>query len=524
MSSSQPALKEMLESCLSVVDQAALQILGLLNISVVESKGPAWFFQQLEQARANLGSWATVARKLNLNDAEISQFTLLLRHMQQLTPDKHVAHDVSSHQLIAALRFIKELEHLRQKQPALTYSTALPSDASASHQARQQIHTLELMMRQLIKQAWPDPEKLAGHITTLLGANVAKRSQSGSDKSDITSGLLFSELASLLVDKREFSRFYAAIFNASSQGFLVDQRKTMQAFLDEIRIMRNRLVDGSTLTPVEYALLNSYFAELTEPVQKAFMEGRCKVSPAELLHKDDAQLDTFFKKNSGDVFEVKDSLQKVQYHAPDAPKDNIELLQIILWMLVGVTLAGIVVGGIYLINGAGSNNSADSLVRQEKYVGFMQNAPKGDVTGPRLQLSHMGIDWSQENFRSAIQRGDLKVMRLFLEAGMAWQASWAEQALSENRRDELEMLINFRFQMDESEPCRKMISTMSDAMSRGESLTSMRKTFLQTFCSRAVVIERERDAWQQAAQREQTGGGGAVKWSEIHKEIYDAIR
>lgn len=52
----------------------------------------------------------------------------------------------------------------------------------------------------------------------------------------------------------------------------------------------------------------------------------------------------------------------------------------------------------------------------------------------------------------------------------------------------------------------------------------MRKTFLQTFCSRAVVIERERDAWQQAAQREQTGGGGAVKWSEIHKEIYDAIR
>ena len=34
MSSSQPALKEMLESCLSVVDQAALQILGLLNISI----------------------------------------------------------------------------------------------------------------------------------------------------------------------------------------------------------------------------------------------------------------------------------------------------------------------------------------------------------------------------------------------------------------------------------------------------------------------------------------------------------
>ncbi|MEN3752844.1 hypothetical protein ABC733_09480 [Mangrovibacter sp. SLW1] len=107
---------------------------------------------------------------------------------------------------------------------------------------------------------------------------------------------------------------------------------------------------------------------------------------------------------------------------------------------------------------------------------------------------------------------------------MTWQASWAEQPLAKDQRDMLELLINFRSQMDEPEPCRRMISTISDAMARGESLTSMRKTFPETFCWQSDVVEQEREAWLQALQRERSGVGGSVKWSDIHEQIYDTIR
>lgn len=42
--------------------------------------------EQLEQARLNLGGWGAVAKKLRINDAQLSQFMLQLRHLQQHVP------------------------------------------------------------------------------------------------------------------------------------------------------------------------------------------------------------------------------------------------------------------------------------------------------------------------------------------------------------------------------------------------------------------------------------------------------
>ena len=90
MSSATLQMREHFETCLGIIRQASLQILPLLNIRAAEGKDPQWFFQQLEQARMALGSWGAVAKRLNLNDAEISQFTLLLRHLQQLEEESSV--------------------------------------------------------------------------------------------------------------------------------------------------------------------------------------------------------------------------------------------------------------------------------------------------------------------------------------------------------------------------------------------------------------------------------------------------
>ncbi|MEN3752847.1 STY4199 family HEPN domain-containing protein [Mangrovibacter sp. SLW1] len=189
-------------------------------------------FEQLEQARASLGSWAEIGKRLKLNDAGMSQFTLLLRHFQQLVPNNESAQSATSHQVIAALRYVSWLEKMREKQPALKWTASLPaSDAESQFKGKAQIRAVELTLRQLINRAWPDKVKLSTHLTTLLGVSAVKRSQSQGEKGDIISGLMFSELASVLVDKREFNRFYASVFNASSQGFWWTSAKHYRHFL-----------------------------------------------------------------------------------------------------------------------------------------------------------------------------------------------------------------------------------------------------------------------------------------------------
>ena len=82
----------------------------------------------------SLGGWGAVAKRLRLNDAELTQFTLQLRHLQQLVPYYEKGQNVTENQLIVALRFVRTLEHLRAKQPLLTYATTLNADKEGQQQ------------------------------------------------------------------------------------------------------------------------------------------------------------------------------------------------------------------------------------------------------------------------------------------------------------------------------------------------------------------------------------------------------
>ena len=121
---------------------------------------------------------------------------------------------------------------------------------------------------------------------------------------------------------------------------------------------------------------------------------------------------------------------------------------------------------------------------------------------------------------------------------MNWKVSFAESALAADYRDALATLLQYRPQMDEARPCRRMLNTLSQAMKDGQSLTSMRKQYLQTFCSTPGVIRRqheelERAILRQSAQQKrfneakaQGRAGEPVDKSEvtIQQAIYNAIR
>ena len=146
--------------------------------------------------------------------------------------------------------------------------------------------------------------------------------------------MMFSELAQMLVDKKEFSRYYASLFSDPSMlTLLVEPRKTLQTFLDDIRQIRNSITVQQALSSAQILLLDNYYAQITRPVQRAFEEGRTRINPAGLMAVDASELHAFWEKaqkmdrvTGGDLFEVRDTIEKPTQRAPRTPEQREQLI------------------------------------------------------------------------------------------------------------------------------------------------------------------------------------------------------
>ncbi|EMC1016333.1 hypothetical protein VBY78_003520 [Enterobacter bugandensis] len=522
-------IREQFEHCLAVIRQASVEILLLLNVHVSEGKDPRWFLEQLDSARLGLGGWATVAKKLNLNDAEMSEFTLQLRLLQQRVPQYESGQDVSENQLIAAMRFVTTLEHLRLQQPLLTYSTELAPGSELQQQlAHKQVRAIELMIKGLIQQAWPDQVRLNNHLKTLFNADRVRRWLKHGEINDVLSGMMFSELAQMLVDKKEFSRYYASLFNDPSMlTLLVEPRKTLQTFLDDIRQIRNSITVQKTLSSAQIQLLDNYYMQISRPVQRAFEEGRTRVNPAGFMAVDASELHAFWERaqkmdrvTGGDLFEVRDTIEKPTQRAPRTPEQREQLISGALWGAVGVMVIAIVVGGFWLVTSSKPQPAAENTAQAAAPPQEMRETPSSRET-----LTRMGVTWDESNFRSAINRNDTRVALLFLQGGMDWKLSWTEEAMSAGYDDVLELMLRYRQNMAEEKPCRRFINTLSHAMSNGESLTSIRKEYLKAFCTVPAVVKRQKHDLEMATRRAQSQPDATTKkWQSIQTAIYEVIR
>lgn len=516
------------EHCLGVIRLAAVEILSLLKINGAETKDPRGFLEQLEQARLNLGGWANVARRLNLNDAEISDFTLQLRHLQQVVPVYERGQPVTDNQLIAALRFVAALEFVRQKQPRLQF-TCLPGDEGSARQeqAQRQMRAITLTLKALITQAYPDATRLNDFLKLQFGADNARRWLANSDAGDILSGMLFSELALLIVDRKTFARHYSPLFNAAAAlTFLAEQRITLHAFLEDCRAMRNAILAQRPLTIAEMALLDIYLHQITGPIQRAFEQGRTRVNPSALMAVDGNELNHFWESArhkdhalGGDLQPVRESIESPKKRPIRSPEDRDQMISTVLWAVVGVVMLAMGFAALWLFSG---EPPVESTTQASE---VRMTTPEREQPSPREKLANMGISWDINSLRSAIDRNDTLVTTLFLQGGMTWQLAWTEQAHSFHYDEVLELLLRYRLQMDEPKPCRRFITTLSHAMSSGESLTAMRKAYLQAFCTTPAVVERQRNSVEQAKRRaDATPDAQNKKWLTIQSAIYSAIK
>jgi hypothetical protein len=85
--------------------------------------------------------------------------------------------------------------------------------------------------------------------------------------------------------------------------------------------------------------------------------------------------------------------------------------------------------------------------------------------------------------------------------------------------------MRYRLQMTQEKPCRRFITNLGHVMATGETLTSLRKDYLQAFCSVPAVVERQRREMEQATRRaEAQPNESTKKWQAIQTAIYEAIR
>lgn len=530
MPTSSHQIRQQFEHCLSVIRQASIEILTLLKMRVTEGKDPRWFLEQLDQARLNLGGWAAVAKRLKINDSQLSEFMLQLRHLQQGIASYEQGLAASDNQLIAAQRFIVTLEHIQQQQPLLRFNTGYVTEADQLQEmAERQIRTIELMLDGLIIQVWPDAPHLLQYLKSHFGAQDVARWQARSPSGEILDGMSFSERALLIVDKKAFSRHYASLFNSGTAlTFLAEQRLTLHTFLDDIRRMRNQLLAQKPLTEMECLLLEHYTQQITTPVQRAYEQGRVRVNPASLMTADGSEVQHFWEKAveaaqtwGPDVRSIADGIEK-QYRKTQARTDAREkIIAGVLWGAVGVTVLGITLGGVSMMT-----SSPQPRVSVEPHDEIQMREPVvNQPPSPREILARRGITWDNNGLRSAIDRNDIEVSTLFLRGGMNWQLSWTDLAMSSQNEAVLNLLLRYRQQMDEPKPCRRFINTLAHELSQGAQLTAIRKSYLQTFCTQPAVVARQRLIVDNAEKRSRVvGDTQSKKGLLIQKSIYEVIR
>lgn len=514
------------EHCLGIIRQASVEILLLLGVHASDGKDPRWFLEQLDQARLNLGGWSQVARRLHLNDAQLSQLTLQLRHLQQCVPQYESGQDVSENQLIAALRVVTSLERLREHQSLLNYKTDIEeADHSQQMRAERQLRTIELTLAALIAQMWPDKSQLNNHLKENFGADKLRRWIKQGDRQDPLSGMRFSELALMIVDKKAFSRHYSRIFNdASVLTLFVEPRLTLRVFLDDCRQVRNKVLAGEPLSSAQLTLLSCQFQHIVRPVQRACEQGRARINPAALMIVEEGQLAQFWenarqkdKQSGGDAEEIGESIEPLRKRPLRTAEEREQLITGMLWAGVGVMVFAILGGGVWLVSSQPPAPAPNIQITQAE--------PKREVPSAREQVTQMGITWDTFNMRAAIDRNDSRVTALFLQGGMNWQVSWTEAAFARNNTDVLALLLRYPSQMDESKPCRRFINTLGHAMSGGAPLTREHKAYLQQFCTvPAVVSRQQRDAEQAALRYRAEPSADNKKWLKIHEAIYEVIQ
>ena len=173
---------------------------------------------------------------------------------------------------------------------------------------QKKVRALELIVRSLITESYGDQDKLTKRLREALQSKVAKRCLQQADPGDVLSGLSFSDLATLFVNKEEFARYESIYEDTPFLTMLKERRKTIRFFLDDVRRIRNTLAHNKKISPTQLSLMDLYYEEIISPVQSAHDQGEVGVDPSNFLDVNDNVLKAYVDGLREDVQEVREDI------------------------------------------------------------------------------------------------------------------------------------------------------------------------------------------------------------------------
>ena len=196
---------------LNMLLKSSSDLLALIGHESPEDSGQS-LVSAYNKAKSRLSS-TEVASKLNLSDAELPPFEASLRDFAKRF-DAIESDDPERTTVISALRLVSWFETLQSRGVAITIPdfSGLPVDEDVG---RKQIRALELILRSLVSERFGgDLEK---RLKAIIKPELVDKWKASGDPDDLLSGTTFSELASLVVNKDEFSHYEKLYSHSASQ-------------------------------------------------------------------------------------------------------------------------------------------------------------------------------------------------------------------------------------------------------------------------------------------------------------------
>ena len=141
---------------------------------------------------------------------------------------------------------------------------------------------------------------------------------------------------------------------------------------------------------------------------------------------------------------------------------------------------------------------------QRGQTAVMEDIREGRAANPRRELANQGTLWTENEFRNALDRGDVQVSSLFLSGGMPWKLVYTKKIFENGDKSILQLLLTYpQLLIERTDQCAWFMSNFvkvskgsststrasdSENAERAHILIPIEKSFLKNFCSTSADL------------------------------------
>jgi hypothetical protein len=288
--------------------RALFRVVSLIDPDALESESIPALRHRYDKA-IQIQSTERVATGLALSRVEVEQFLTPRVRAASSSEKQNQGAEVPG-QGLAKLRALVWLEIVLTRK-LKSKPNLLKADVP-EELARRELRALELVLRAFITEQYEGQSALIERLRTLFKLKAVDDWLANAEPGSILTGTLFSDLASIFTHREEWPRYREIYSGSQALAYLKSNREVIRSYLDDIRFIRNSVAHHKDLSAVEIELLNLYYGQLVDPIQRLFEAGRTRVDPRSVLEVNPSTLETYFSSLRRDVEDLGQRTQEIE--------------------------------------------------------------------------------------------------------------------------------------------------------------------------------------------------------------------